>query len=160
MSVERKKWSLIKSPYVRKGRCRGLVTGGNWGVNLLSRFHWVFQFFYVIGPISQEEIPWALESLPLPWLPQLPPITLASAIPLSSLNHIIIKQLRFILWYRRVPCFSAIAWHPVSRVIAHIIPLIKLPSLLKNTKGYTDAKGHSIDTLFPLCSVLFSHMEF
>lgn len=103
-----------------------------------------------IGPSCHPEL---LNVYPYPH-----PISLASAIPLSSLDHTIIMQLRFTIWDRRLPCFSAMAWHPVLRVIAHIIPQIKLPSLLRNTKGYTDAKGNGIDTLFPLCPVLFPHM--
>ena len=45
MSVWRKKWSFIKSLYVRKVRYGELVTGRNWEVYLLSRFCWAFQIF-------------------------------------------------------------------------------------------------------------------
>lgn len=34
--------------------------------------------------------------------------------------------------------------------------LIPFPSLLQNTKGYTDAKDNHTETLFPLCGI--SHL--
>lgn len=45
---------------------------------------------------------------------------------------------------------NAMAWNSFWRATAHIILLMKLPPLLKNTKEYADAKDHSIDTLLPL----------
>ena len=52
-------------------------------------------------------------------------------------------------------CFSATARHPFRWIFVD-----PFPSLLQNTKKYTDAKDDHIETLFLLCSLLFPYKVF